>query len=1380
MSKLYFLLQRTVLLFSLALVCCMAMQQSVHAQCFTATYGLYPSATFTPTCTGAAQSITTCGYAGEYSNVNVVSGNIYTFSSSVATYYITISNAAGTVVLASGVTPVTWVANTTGTVRFYTHTNSACGEATGCTLRNVACTAPPAGCLTATFGLWPSATYTPTCNGTTQAITTIGYASEYSNVAVTTGNSYTFSCSNATYYITIGDAAGTLVYANGTTPVTWVATITGTVRFYTHTSGPPTCGASTTSITRSVACSAPPPCLTATYGLYPSATFNPTCTGTAEAITTCAYASEYSNVNVTSGSTYTFSSSTPTYFITISDAAGTIAYASGTTPVTWTATITGTVRFYTHASGPPTCGALTGCTTRSVACTSPCNSPAGVTVTGVTSNAATVNWTCTGCTGTFIVEYGPAATFTTPGTGATAGVGGTVINPATSPQALTGLTPGTQYRVFVRQNCGAPGFSGNTVAVLFTTVPLNDLCANAIPLSCGGAPVTGTTGGATIDAVGTCGTTLGTAGGVWYTIVGAGTDITVNTCSGTTYDSEIGVFTGSCGALTCVAGNDDFCGLQSSVTFSTTLGTTYYILVTGFGTATGPFTLTYTCAPPVNDNCASALPITCGGSVSGQTITATADAAAGTCVTPLNTAPGVWYSFVGNGSFVTATTCNAATTFDTKLGVFTGTCAAPVCLTGNDDDVSCGFAFRSTVSFCAAPGVTYRIFVTGFSTATGVFQLNLSCTPPMSVNAGSDVTICQGTSTVIGGAPTATGGNPPYTYLWSPSGSLDNASIANPTASPNVTTVYGVLVTDACGGTVSDLVTVNVTPYPGNNDCVNATLASAGAPINFTTECATTDGPDEPGLCNSFGDTNVQSDIWYKYYSGSSGDVTVSLCGSAYDTKIAIYEGDVCPTAASAVACADDDCGLQSEVTFNARCNTWYLIRIGGYLGYTGDGVMNITPAPVYDATATQVSESSCSGVPNGSAAVTVIGGTAPNTYLWDNGETAQTATALSPGSHTVTVTDANGCFVVTAALITQPSIIFCFADATDVTCNGANDGTATASAFGGTPPYTFNWTGGYTGSFVSGLAPGVYTLTVVDANGCICTQTVSVSEPPVFDIVSGGNINEGDNGTFYNLFEVTIAGGSIPYDFDWNNSGYVTYSIVYDVVDTDGNGTPDTPGVTVSVVYADNATFSFTVNDGNDCAGGEGFSFSNNTGGNPILDINSWTVGPDNGFGTGSINVNASGGVPCPGYNYQWEGPSSYSGIFPNSPNLSGLPYGWYICTVTDCDSPQQSTIGWFWVPKETRGRGKLAEGEAITAYPNPAKEQTTIEFSLDQTTQVTLAVYSLDGKLVATLYKGMAQGGELYTIPFTTAHLPGGVYTATLTAENGVVQQHKLSVIH
>jgi hypothetical protein len=82
----------------------------------------------------------------------------------------------------------------------------------------------------------------------------------------------------------------------------------------------------------------------------------------------------------------------------------------------------------------------------------------------------------------------------------------------------------------------------------------------------------------------------------------------MNTCTGTTYDSKIGVFSGTCAAPVCVTGNDDFCGLQSQVTFASALGTTYYVLVTGFSTNTGAFTLTTTCAAAIpNDICTTPL-----------------------------------------------------------------------------------------------------------------------------------------------------------------------------------------------------------------------------------------------------------------------------------------------------------------------------------------------------------------------------------------------------------------------------------------------------------------------------------------------------------------------------------------------------------------------------------------------------------------------------------------------------------------------------------------------------------------------------------------------------------------------------------------------------
>lgn len=124
--------------------------------------------------------------------------------------------------------------------------------------------------------------------------------------------------------------------------------------------------------------------------------------------------------------------------------------------------------------------------------------------------------------------------------------------------------------------------------------PPNDLCVDAIPLNVGDL-WNGTTTGATTTGddpgVGICGTSLTTAG-VWFLVEGTSFDITVNTCAGASYDTKIHVYEGTCGNLVCVDGNDDSCMLQSEVTFSSSCGATYYILVSGFGGSTGAFDLT--------------------------------------------------------------------------------------------------------------------------------------------------------------------------------------------------------------------------------------------------------------------------------------------------------------------------------------------------------------------------------------------------------------------------------------------------------------------------------------------------------------------------------------------------------------------------------------------------------------------------------------------------------------------------------------------------------------------------------------------------------------------------------------------------------------------
>jgi len=110
--------------------------------CLDSTYGQYPSNTYTPYCIGVTEEITTEGYAGEYSKVNLTAGVEYTFSSSVSTDYITISDTNGTVVLISGTTPVVYTPSANEEVRFYTHVDEDCTPEASLRARMVQCGEP--------------------------------------------------------------------------------------------------------------------------------------------------------------------------------------------------------------------------------------------------------------------------------------------------------------------------------------------------------------------------------------------------------------------------------------------------------------------------------------------------------------------------------------------------------------------------------------------------------------------------------------------------------------------------------------------------------------------------------------------------------------------------------------------------------------------------------------------------------------------------------------------------------------------------------------------------------------------------------------------------------------------------------------------------------------------------------------------------------------------------------------------------------------------------------------------------------------------------------------------------------------------------------------
>jgi len=127
-----------------------------------------------------------------------------------------------------------------------------------------------------------------------------------------------------------------------------------------------------------------------------------------------------------------------------------------------------------------------------------------------------------------------------------------------------------------------------------------------------------------------------------------------------------------------------------------------------------------------------------------------------------------------------------------------------------------------------------------------------------------------------------------------------------------------------------------------NDTCANPTPIGDGE-TDFSNVGATTNGPDEGGVCRFFEYSHIESDIWYCYEATCAGELIMSLCGSDYDTKMAVYAGCDCPSAAP-IACSDDDCGFgfESRITLQAQAGQSYLVRIGGFEGEQGGGIINI------------------------------------------------------------------------------------------------------------------------------------------------------------------------------------------------------------------------------------------------------------------------------------------------------------------------------------------------------------------------------------------------------------------------------------------------------
>jgi len=470
------------------------------------------------------------------------------------------------------------------------------------------------------------------------------------------------------------------------------------------------------------------------------------------------------------------------------------------------------------------------------------------------------------------------------------------------------------------------------------------------------------------------------------------------TSSTTTFTNEGGnaldytVFEPPFCATTCDADCPSPCGNLTEVTcftiasggsnsFSTTVDSTYYVMITNSdpGTSTQRFLCitSATIYTPPNDDCANHIDVEAGVIYNGTNANATVDGSLCSGSTENN----VWYEWTTptdwtGDAFVWLFNQDCACDNGLQLSIYL---SSIVCTPGGNQSGNCEIELNPNNDndffgqFTPTPGDTYLINIDGYAGCACEFDFtildnNMLDIPELIADAGPDTTICIDSSVTIGGSPAATGGSGSYFYDWTQGSSLNDSTIANPTATITTTTTYVLTVTDSASGCVAT-------------------------------------------------DTTTVND---------------SIC----------------------VVCS-------------------YTINL--------------------DTASTDVS---CNGGSDGSATVTPSNGISPYSYQWDantGSQTNATATGLSAGTYSVTVTDADGCTATESVTVSEPPLLTAPTLGSVAPCSCPCSGSAYVFPTGGTPNYTADWSNGYSDQFQTGLCDGTYNVTVTDANGCTATGTVTL-----------------------------------------------------------------------------------------------------------------------------------------------------------------------------------------------------------------------------------------------------------------------------------------------
>lgn len=370
----------------------------------------------------------------------------------------------------------------------------------------------------------------------------------------------------------------------------------------------------------------------------------------------------------------------------------------------------------------------------------------------------------------------------------------------------------------------------------------------------------------------------------------------------------------------------------------------------------------------------------------------------------------------------------------------------------------------------------------------------------------------------------------------------------------------------------------------------------------------------------------------------------------------------------------DDPSTMSTNLTYNNLGEGSYTIICVDENGCLDNSLpVQINNPPAINVYITGYSDASCADITDGVIVAAITGGGAPTTneFLIDGVTYESSPIEIAAGTYVVQAIDINGCIGSAAEEITiGPDAILVNSVSSPVSCNDDEDGSIAWSPSGGAGGFSVGVDGDIiTGTDdLDGLAPGFYTIEVVDANGCTVNEVVEVENAPAIEVTTE-TVDVLCNGDFNGSVVVSATGGS----------GEFSYS------DDDNNYSIDNQFVNLSA-----GEYVFYVQDGNACETTVSAIINE-----PAELVVTGIASTGDADGEGSIDISISGGTPD--YSYDWSGPDVDGSI---DADLVGISTGTYTVQVTDGNGC--IAVGQFEII--TNSVFELPNGIEISVFPNPS----------------------------------------------------------------------------